>query len=94
MRIKLSEQMVHFVRSLAPEPRRKMRLAFKALAKGRGDIKVLEGAPTNYSRLRVASYRVILFYRDANEIECIFAERRSIINEIFEEALRQRLGSE
>ena len=92
MRIRLSEQVANFLRGLAPEPRRKMRLALKALAKGRGDIKALEGALRHYSRLRVASYRVILFYRNANNIECVFAERRSIIYEIFEEALRERLG--
>jgi mRNA-degrading endonuclease RelE of RelBE toxin-antitoxin system len=94
MKTKVSEQVARFVRSLAPAPRRKMRLAFKALAAGRGDIKALEGALTNYSRLRVSSYRVILFYRDSNHIECIFAEHRSIVYEIFENVLRERLGRE
>lgn len=93
MRIKASEQVVGFVRGLAPEPRRKMRRALKALAKGQGDIKVLEGPLASYSRLRVSSYRVILYFRGAREIECVFAERRSIVYEIFAEALRERLAS-
>ena len=94
MRINLSEQVAVFVKSLAPEPRRKLRLALKGLAKGRGDIKALEGALASYSRLRVQSYRVILFFRRAGQIECVFAERRSIVYEIFAEVLRQRLGKD
>jgi len=92
MTIRLSQQVTRFVRDLAPEPRRKMRLALKSLAKGQGDIKALEGPLSDYWRLRVGSYRVILFYPRPNQIECVFAERRSIIYEIFAETLRERLG--
>jgi mRNA-degrading endonuclease RelE of RelBE toxin-antitoxin system len=91
MRIKVSDQVVRFVRSLAPEPRRQLRLALKALIKGQGDIKPLEGPLASYSRLRIGSYRVILFYRDTSAIECVFAEHRSIIYEIFAEELRKKL---
>jgi mRNA-degrading endonuclease RelE of RelBE toxin-antitoxin system len=92
MKIELSPQVTAFVRSLAPDPRRKIRPALKGLLKGQGDIKSLEGPLTSYSRLRVQSYRVILFYRSPHQIECVFAERRSIVYEIFAEALRERLG--
>jgi len=94
MKISLSEQVAGFVRSLAPEPRRKVRLALKALAKGQGDIKALEGPLTSYSRLRVSNYRVILSQPTPSEIQCVYAERRSIVYEIFEEALRRRLGKQ
>lgn len=92
MKIKLSDQVVRFVRSLAPEPRHQLRLALRALAKGQGDVRALEGPLANYSRLRVSSYRVILFYRSPNEIECVFAEHRSIVYEIFADELRRRLA--
>lgn len=92
MRIKLSEQVAGFVRSLAPEPRRKVRLALKGLAKGNGDIKGLEGALASYSRLRVSSYRIILYYRSQDQIECVFAERRSIVYEVFAQALSETLA--
>ena len=92
MKIKLSGQVARFIRGLAPEPRRSMRLALKSLAKGRGDIKGLEGPLASYWRLRVSSYRVILFYRSPNEIECVFAEHRSIVYEIFAEELYQKLA--
>ena len=91
MRIKLSQQVADFVRGLAPEPRRQIRLALK-LSRGKGDIKALEGPLSEYWRLRVGSYRVILFYRSPNLVECVFAERRSIIYEIFAEALHEKLG--
>jgi mRNA-degrading endonuclease RelE of RelBE toxin-antitoxin system len=92
MKIDLSPQVAAFVRSLAPEPRRKIRLALKGLAKGQGDVKSLEGPLASYSRLRVQSYRVIFFYRSPHRIECVFAEHRSIVYEIFAEALRERLA--
>ena len=94
MKINLSEQVAGFVGRLAPAPRRELRLALKSLAKGRGDVKALEGPLSGYWRLRVSSYRVILFYRGPNEVECVYAERRSIVYEIFAEALREKLRSE
>ena len=94
MKINLSEQVAGFVRRLAPTPRRELRLALKSLAKGRGDVKALEGPLSGYWRLRVSSYRVILFYRSPNVVECVYAERRSIVYEIFAEALRERLRNE
>ena len=93
MKIKLSEQVAGFVCSLAPGPRREIRLALKSLARGQGDVKALEGPLASYARLRVLSYRVILFYRSANEVECVFAEHRSIVYEVFAEELRKRLGA-
>ena len=92
MRIKLSDQVAGFIRSLAPEPRRSMRLELRSLAKSQGDIQALEGPLSSYWRLRVSSYRVIRFYRGPNEIEWVFAEHRSIVYEIFAEELRQKLG--
>lgn len=90
MTIKVSVQVAEFCRSLAPEPRRELRLAIRALGNNHGDVKALEGDLTGYWRLRVGSYRII-FSRKALTIECIFAERRSIIYEVFAEELRRKL---
>jgi mRNA-degrading endonuclease RelE of RelBE toxin-antitoxin system len=90
MTIKVSAQVAAFVRSLPPEPRRQLRLAVRSLARGRGDCKALEGELAGYWRLRVRSYRVIL-WRGASVIECVFAERRSIIYEVFAAEVRRRL---
>lgn len=91
MTIKPSQQVADFVRSLPPEPRRQLRLAIRALASGGGDVKALEGDLAGYWRLRVGGYRVI-FSRSATIIECIHAQRRSIIYEIFAEELRRKLS--
>jgi mRNA-degrading endonuclease RelE of RelBE toxin-antitoxin system len=90
MTIKLSRKVVDFVRSQAPEPRHQLRLALRFLVRGRGDVKALEGQLAGYERLRVGPYRVI-FRRRPTTIECIFAERRSIIYEVFAEQMRQKL---
>ena len=91
--IKVSQQVSGFVQGLAPEPRRRIRLALKSLARGQGDVQALEGPLSRYWRLRVLSYRVILFYRRPNEVECVFAEHRSIVYEVFAEELRKTLGA-
>jgi mRNA interferase RelE/StbE len=93
MTIKPSAQVAEFLRSLPPEPRRQLRLAIRSLAQGRGDLKALEGDLAGYWRLRVGSYRIIL-WRSGTVTECIFAERRSIIYEVFAEELRRKLIAE
>jgi mRNA-degrading endonuclease RelE of RelBE toxin-antitoxin system len=91
MKVELAEQVVDFVRRLPPEPRRRLRLALRDLARGRGDIKRLEGPLDGYCRLRVGGYRIVFAYRDRGTVQCIFAEQRSIVYELLVEALRKRL---
>jgi len=90
-RVELDPQVVAFVRSLAPEPRRRVRLALRGLEEERGDLKQLEGELAGYARLRIASYRVIVrFYAQEGKrvARCIFAERRNVVYELFAEILR------
>lgn len=92
-RIRVEEQVGGFVKSLAPEPRRRVRLAIKGLAKGEGDIKQLEGKLADYSRLAVAGCRVIFRERSepgARIIDCIFAERRAVVYELFIQLLAEQ----
>lgn len=91
MRVRLAAQVVEFVRSQAPEPRRRLRTALRALTREEGDVKPLEGPLHDYHRLRVGSYRVILRYASSKTIECVFAERRNVVYEIFAETLIDRL---
>ena len=89
--IELDPQVAEFVRSLAPEPRRRLRAALRGLEEEAGDLKQLEADLSGYARLRVGSYRVILrFYIDASQrmARCIFAERRAVVYELFSEILR------
>ena len=54
-RVELGPQVADFVRSLAPEPRQRLRTALRALEKDHGDLRPLEGDLTGYWRLRVGS---------------------------------------
>ena len=62
-KVNVESQVEVFVKSLAPEPRRRLAQAIKALAKDQGDTKRLEGKIEGYNRLRVAGHRVIFTAR-------------------------------
>jgi mRNA-degrading endonuclease RelE of RelBE toxin-antitoxin system len=93
-KIRVEAQVEAFVKSLAPEPRRRLRMAIKRLAEGRGDIKALEGKLAGYSRLSVPGYRVIFkehAERGTRIIDCVFAERRALVYEIFVSLLTEQM---
>lgn len=94
MRIELEEQVVDFVRSLAPEPRRAVRRALKKLEQEGGDIRPLEGELESFYRLRILRYRIIFHYHTAGRrrtIRCVYAAPRSIIYEVFSRHLHDLL---
>jgi mRNA-degrading endonuclease RelE of RelBE toxin-antitoxin system len=93
-KVELSEQVVRFVARRAPEPRRMLRAALRTLAMERGDIGALEGPLEEYHRLSVGSYRIIFAYRISGKrrrIQCIYAERRSAVYEVFAQLLKKHL---
>jgi mRNA-degrading endonuclease RelE of RelBE toxin-antitoxin system len=68
--------------------------ALRGLARERGDIRALEVPLQEYHRLRAGCYRIIFKYRISPKrrgIQCIFAERRSAVYELFELLLKQQL---
>ena len=92
-RIRVEAQLEAFVKSLAPDPRHRLRLAIRGLADGRGDTKSLEGNLAEYCRLSVTGYRVM--YKERSErggrvIDCVFAERRALVYEIFTRLLTEQ----
>ena len=94
-RVSVSAPVIAFVKSLAPEPRRKLTLAIKALAGDRGDVKRLEGKLEGYSRLRVSGHRVLFreVFRGAGRvIDCVFAEKRSIVYDLYVQITAEELG--
>ncbi len=92
MKVEISLQVADFIRHQPPEPRRMLRRALRDLAQEKGDIKALEGPLAEYCRLRVGGYRVVFAYAKRASIQCLFAERRSIVYEVFAEALRAHLA--
>ena len=92
--VRVTPQVESFVKSLAPEPRGRLTHAIKALAKDQGDRKQLEGKLQGYLRLRVAGYRVICRARaEKGErfLDCIFAENRAVVYELFLRLLSEGL---
>jgi mRNA interferase RelE/StbE len=86
MKIEVSEQVLEFIRTCPPEPRRWLRDALRKLAVEKGDIKALDRELTGYFRLRIRSYRVIFRYetgRNNRKIFCAFAEHRGVVYEAF-----------
>ena len=89
-RVVVHPQAEAFVRALAPEPRRRLVHAMKALPLG--DTKPLEGGLAGFWRLRVGGYRIL--YNDSVKLsvrtfDCLFAERRSFVYELFEQILAE-----
>lgn len=92
-KIRVATQVENFVKSLAPDPRRRLRLAIKGLAGGDGNAKHLEGNLAGYSRLAVTGYRVIFKERAEHGtriIDCLFAERRPVVYELFVQLLTEQ----
>lgn len=84
-RVRLAPQVVRFLETLAPQPRRALRQGMKNLP--RGDTRLLEGKLTSFARLRVSGFRVI--YSESLEagervFYCLFVERRSVVYDLFE----------
>lgn len=67
-----------------------MRSALRNLAKGRGDIKALQGPIDGFNRLRIGGRRIIYRQISAEEIRLEYANTRDVIYELFEQILRER----
>jgi len=94
MKLELEQQVLDFVRTLAPEPRRALREALKKLMQEKGDIRALEGELEGFYRLRVGRYRVIFSYRlerRMRQIRCLYAAHRTLIYEVFAQQLHELL---
>jgi len=57
--VRIQQELVDYLRRLAPEPRHALRLAIKELANEIGDIKPLTDELEGFYRLRVGSHRVV-----------------------------------
>jgi len=92
--IRVGDPVLEFLRRLPPDPRHRLRESIRNLALERGDTKALDGKLDGYHRLRVGSYRVIFIYSvDSGRrvIECLFAERRAFIYDLFIDMVSDRL---
>ena len=88
--VRVQEEVVDYLRRLAPEPRHALRLAIKDLAREKGDIKPLTDDLEGFYRLRIGSHRVVFDYQvidGQRVITCVFAGPRKWIYEVFQSRL-------
>ncbi len=88
--VRVQQEVVDYLRKLAPKPRHALRIAIKALAQEKGDIKPLTDDLEGFQRLRVGSHRVIFEYEiidGQRMITCVFAGPRKWIYEVFQSRL-------
>jgi mRNA-degrading endonuclease RelE of RelBE toxin-antitoxin system len=93
-RVQVREQVKTFIETLAPESRRKIRLSLRGLESEQGDRLALREKLSGYHRLSVGGYRIVFRYLPGKVIDCVFAEERSLIYDLFEKDLIRRLRHE
>jgi mRNA-degrading endonuclease RelE of RelBE toxin-antitoxin system len=87
----VATQVRDYQRTLAPEPRRRVKAAILGLSDGDGDIKALEGKLEGLWRLRVGEHRFA--YRHIHgRIEVFYAAPRTVIYEYLAAHLKNLLG--
>ena len=92
IKVRVQDEVLDYLRRLAPEPRHALRLAITVLAQERGDIKPLTDDLEGFYRLRVGNHRVIFEYemvRRAPAITCVFTGPRKWIYEVFQSRLME-----
>jgi len=90
--VRVTAEVMEYLRKLPPQPRHALRCAIKGLAKEQGDIKPLTEELEGFHRLRIGSHRVIFEYetiRGKETITCVFAAPRRWIYEVFQSRLRE-----
>jgi len=90
--VRVQEEVLDYLRKIAPQPRHTILIAIKALARESGDIKALVDDLEGFYRLRVGSHRVIFEYEiieGQRIITCVFAGPRKWIYEVFQSRLME-----
>jgi mRNA-degrading endonuclease RelE of RelBE toxin-antitoxin system len=96
-KVRAGRQVEDFLKTLAPKPRRALRLAMKGLAEDKGDVKLLEGKLSGFWRLRAGRIRVIFEVKaidGTRVVFCFYADYRSIVYAVLEQLLASGLIEE
>lgn len=87
MRISASNQIAAWLTALPPQTKKRVRAALRSLAKGKGDIKGLQGDLEGFSRLRIGGIRILHRQVSAREIRLEYANTRDVVYEMFRQLL-------
>jgi mRNA-degrading endonuclease RelE of RelBE toxin-antitoxin system len=86
MKVSASEQVQLWLMGLPPEPKRRVRLALKALARGKAgalDVKPLRRELEGFYRLRVGDYRLVYHLEPGKHIRLDHADIRDVVYDVF-----------
>ena len=83
MKISASDQVAGWLRSLPPEPKRRVRAALEGLEDWQGDVKALRGELEGFYRLRVGGYRIVYRVTEGEVIRLDYADTRDAVYEAF-----------
>jgi mRNA-degrading endonuclease RelE of RelBE toxin-antitoxin system len=90
--VRLTGEVLDYLRKLPPQPRHAIRMAIIGLGKELGDIKPLTEELEGFHRLRVGSYRILFEYEMVSGekiITCVFAGSRRWIYEVLQSRLAE-----
>ena len=87
MKISASNQVADWLTALPPQTKKRVRTALRALARGQGDIKGLQGELEGFSRLRVGGIRILHRQVSVREIRLEYANTRDVVYEMFRQFL-------
>lgn len=82
----LQQEVLDYLRTLPPEPKRALRQGIRALSEEKGDILPLTNELEGFHRLRVGHYRVIFHYEiegSRRRIVCVYVAQRKWVYEVF-----------
>ena len=88
MKVSASEQVQAWLIALPPETKRRVRLALRRLAEGKGDIKAVAPPLGGFNRLRIGSLRVVYRQTARDQLLLEYADSRDRIYEIFQQIVR------
>ena len=74
---------------MPPQTKKRVRTALRALAKGKGDIKGLQGDLEGFSRLRIGGIRILHRQVSVREIRLEYANIRDVVYEMFRQLLAE-----
>jgi len=83
MKISASDQVAKWLRKSPPEPKQRVRAAFRRLERWQGDIKPLRGELEGFYRLRVGGYRIVCRMVSKSLVQLEYADTRDVVYEAF-----------
>jgi mRNA-degrading endonuclease RelE of RelBE toxin-antitoxin system len=83
MKISASEEVAEWLSRLAPEPKRRVRVALRNLETWRGDIAPLHSELEGFYRLRIGGYRIVFRVMPRQMIRLEYADTRDVVYEVF-----------